>query len=586
MHAPLRAQWLAQLCAMLPRSVAATLYLQSDSSELAQWAASDASHLQGKEWQALLAAASQQQAPLVSQERVADRSRLKVVYPLHLNQQSCLLACLLEAEISQQGAVLQVLAWGEAWLRLLEQAADVTDGAVQSPPPSDSSYDSTLLTRALSQGLNSASLEQAAYKTCHTLAQLVAAQQVVLIEQGINGPRVCGLSDRPDCDARSEAMQTLLARYQTWQDAGQDQAAPFRLNQDSMLATQDAGSWWILPLQYANTQWRGALLLAMPIAATLEGPEGAALGQLAPPLAAMIALHARQVSSAGEALSVLWRRLSPRQSWRAGRRWPALVASVLALFVLLGLWQRPYHISAPVVVEPLSQRALVAPFDGFIASAERRAGDAVAAGEIIARLDPRQLELERQRWLSQRDEYQKQHRQALARREHADASIILAQLAQAEAQLKLVETRMQRTVLRAPIDGVIVEGDLSRSLDAPVQQGQVLFQLAPRDAYRVVYRLNERDVPLVTAGQPGEVRLKAFPQQSLAVTLQHRDIVYQQDNDSAWYRAEAELAEPTALLRPGMEGRGSIRVSDRSLLWQWTRDLRDWWQLLLWRWWP
>ena len=69
-----------------------------------------------------------------------------------------------------------------------------------------------------------------------------------------------------------------------------------------------------------------------------------------------------------------------------------------------------------------------------------------------------------------------------------------AQIEQAEAQLALVEEQLSRARLVAPFDGFIVVGDLSQSLGSPVERGDVLFEVAPLDGFRVVL---EVDAPML-----------------------------------------------------------------------------------------
>jgi hypothetical protein len=49
---------------------------------------------------------------------------------------------------------------------------------------------------------------------------------------------------------------------------------------------------------------------------------------------------------------------------------------------------------------------------------------------------------------------------------------------------------------------------------------------------------------------------------------------------------EAELTEPSAMLRPGMEGVGKVDIGRRSLIWIWTHRLFDWLRLAAWSWLP
>jgi biotin carboxyl carrier protein len=151
-----------------------------------------------------------------------------------------------------------------------------------------------------------------------------------------------------------------------------------------------------------------------------------------------------------------------------------------------------YRISAITRLEGQVQRAVTAPFPGYVRDAGHRAGDTVKAGELLARLDDRDLRTERVRLLAQRDQYGKQHREAMAKRDRAQISVISSQIDQAEAQLAMVDEQLARTDIVAPFDGVIVSGDLTQSLGAPLERGEVLFEVAPLDSYRVVLEVDER----------------------------------------------------------------------------------------------
>jgi multidrug efflux pump subunit AcrA (membrane-fusion protein) len=174
----------------------------------------------------------------------------------------------------------------------------------------------------------------------------------------------------------------------------------------------------------------------------------------------------------------------------------------------------------------------------------------------------------------------------MAKRDRAQIEIIGAQIAQAEAQLALLDEQLARTVMSAPFDSVIVSGDLSQSLGSPVERGQVLFELAPLDGYRIVLKVDERDIAHVAPGQHGELAVTAMPGDSLPFTVTSITPVNLAQEGRNYFRVEARLDGDPARLRPGMAGVGKIRVEERKLVWIWTRSLADWVRLTLWSWLP
>ena len=205
---------------------------------------------------------------------------------------------------------------------------------------------------------------------------------------------------------------------------------------------------------------------------------------------------------------------------------------------------------------------------------------------MLCTLDDRDLRLERLKWRSQREQYAKQYQQALAQRNAALAQIITAQIAQAEAELALVEEHLERSQLRAPFDSLVVSGDLSQSIGAPVERGKVLFEVAPLEAYRVILEVDERDIAEVADGQEGHLVLSAFPNAPLPFTVTTVTPVSTARAGRNYFRVEARLTHTSARLRPGMEGIGKIAIDRRLLLWIWTHQAVDWLRLQLWSWLP
>ena len=264
-----------------------------------------------------------------------------------------------------------------------------------------------------------------------------------------------------------------------------------------------------------------------------------------------------------------------------------LVSAVLAAALLtICFIEVPYRVSARTVVEGSTQRALVAPFAGFIAQSLVRAGDMVLRGEPMARMDERDLRLERARWTAERDQLQRKHQVAMAQMDLAAMGVIAAQVAQSEAQLALALEKLTRATLIAPFDGLVVSGDLSQSVGMPVEQGALLFQVAPRSGYRVVLQVDDRDISRLALGQVGDLVLASLPDRPLRMRISAITPVSTQIDGRNVFRVEARVGASGQHIRPGMEGVGKVVVGERSLIWVWTHRFVDWLRLTLWNWLP
>lgn len=289
----------------------------------------------------------------------------------------------------------------------------------------------------------------------------------------------------------------------------------------------------------------------------------------------------------------VWQRMSESTGGAAralfGPRHPgAKLIALLALGIVLffSLVAGDYRVASKTMIEGAVQRAAVAPFEGYVAESHARAGDTVKKGQVLARLDDKDLKLERLRWTSEREQAQRKYWQAAASQDRATMAVTAAQVDQAQAQLSLVEEKLARATLVAPFDGVVVVGDLSQLLGSPVELGKTLFEIAPLDAYRVILNVDERDIAEIRVGQHGELALSGIPYETMRFAVKQITFISTAQDGRNFFRVEAQIDQPSERLRPGMEGVGKVLVGERKLIWIWTHSLVDWLRLWTWRWLP
>lgn len=264
-----------------------------------------------------------------------------------------------------------------------------------------------------------------------------------------------------------------------------------------------------------------------------------------------------------------------------------LATAAAVLFVgFLVVAKGDYRVTADTTLEPRVMRAASAPYQGYVRTAPARPGDLVSEGQVLATLDDRDLRLEQTKWESQRGQVQKQYRQALAERDAPRAEILAASLDEARAELARIEDRLARAELRAPFDGVVVNGDLSQKLGAPVERGEVLFEVAPLDAYRVILKVDESDVTDIEVGQSGSLIFGSLPSERHTLRVEKLTPVATAEEGINYFRVEAKLDAASSRLRPGLEGVAKVGVDRRRLVWIWTHEVWEWVRLALWRWLP
>ncbi|MBN2060016.1 MAG: HlyD family efflux transporter periplasmic adaptor subunit [Deltaproteobacteria bacterium] len=258
----------------------------------------------------------------------------------------------------------------------------------------------------------------------------------------------------------------------------------------------------------------------------------------------------------------------------------------LAVVFFFSVAKVDYKVTAKTHIEGAVQRVVAAPFDSYVKEAPIRPGDVVQKGDVICLLEDRELLLERLGWLKEKEQLIKQYQEAMAKYDRAQYRIIKAKIDQADAQIALLEEQLARTKILAPFDGVVMSGDLSQSLGAPVERGQVLFEVAPLEQYRVIAEVDERDITEIAVGQESELLLSSMPNEVSAFVISSITPVSTAREGRNYFRVEGQLLNVSPRLRPGMEGIGKIRIDRRKLIWMWTHEMIDWLRLQIWRWRP
>jgi hypothetical protein len=270
----------------------------------------------------------------------------------------------------------------------------------------------------------------------------------------------------------------------------------------------------------------------------------------------------------------------------AGPRRPSLklgFGALVAALLFVGLASGEHRLTAKSVLEGEIQRAAVAPFDGFVRTAPRRAGDHVQAGELLAQLDDKDFLLDQLKARAELEKLRQKHQEALAKHDRTPLTLLAFQIKQAESQLALANDKLARTRIEAPVSGLVVSGDLSQMLGSPVERGKVLFEVAPLDRYRLIISLDERDIRFVAPGQRGSVVLAGSPTEALPFQITKVTPVATSDDGRNTFRVEAALVNTETPLRPGLEGIAKIDAGSRSLIWIWTHATIDWLRLNTWK---
>jgi HlyD family secretion protein len=140
----------------------------------------------------------------------------------------------------------------------------------------------------------------------------------------------------------------------------------------------------------------------------------------------------------------------------------------------------------------------------------------------------------------------------------------VATVPQMEAALNFVEAELHRTVIRAPIDGIVIKRDVdsgqtvAASLEAPT-----LFTIAQDlREMKVHAKIDEADVGRIKVGQRSTFTVDAFPGRTFNGTVTQIRRAPEVIENVVTYTVVIETSNPDLLLLPGMTAIVNIVVRE------------------------
>ncbi len=569
-------EWLATVCSMLPAPRAGALFVLNGNTPrlCAHWLAVDHAGIPGSLTE-LAILASRGNSVLLNLDDSTAGAQAGYAAGLSFvaaDKTRYVLTVQFAAAALDAQKAIRLLEWGVAWFHLVQRAT------VSAPLP----FLAASFRHSVEQG--SALFYQ------ELLAALVTEYQcqfaAIAFDQALpDGPE---LIVQPALSAREQTyLDSYLesGRAQRWGSAQPLAAAAQQITDDA------AADLCALTLQHfvfghqslGDQPCSGVLLLGWQ-----TPPTGFTEAAVQEYLQQLVCCRSLQTShsarhDAGLFLPVsLYERL--KQGVRARLRYPWIMAALLASLALL--WPLDYVIKSPARVEGRIQQAISVPFDGYISAILVGTGQLLKQGELIATLDDTELRLQLAQANHAVASLEKQYRIALSQLDFTESTRFAAQRDKAQIDIELIQRQLQKVELRAPIDGVIISGDISRASGAAVDKGQMLFEMAPAQDYRVVIDVDERDIRYIRAMQSGELVLAGVGGTALPLTVDAVSAVFSQDEGGRHYRCEASVDDSVGLLRPGMQGSAGVVVGQRRLGWLLLHRAYDWLRLKLWQWTP
>jgi multidrug efflux pump subunit AcrA (membrane-fusion protein) len=283
-----------------------------------------------------------------------------------------------------------------------------------------------------------------------------------------------------------------------------------------------------------------------------------------------------------------------------------LIAGLLGLIAFITLYEPMYRVRAPFQLVAKERRSISAPDNGILKQVFFKPGQAARKGDVLAQMDTQEL-------LHQLNEAKAEvriwHAKADALGVNAQpgqtsyAEAVIAEKQREAAQVKVDEWeyKIAQATIKAPFDCIVLRGELSDRQDAPVQKGDVLFEIAqsdPENPSRIAVEgelhVPDRDIQVVKriyddqkAGvlardQDGEIATTSFPSEGFDFRIERIVPMGEPKEGENAFNVYVSIKDPPNWMFPGESGEARVNIENKRLVWIWTHRLVDWIKLKLW----
>ncbi len=260
------------------------------------------------------------------------------------------------------------------------------------------------------------------------------------------------------------------------------------------------------------------------------------------------------------------------------RTWLRVVVFVVVAVIASAVIQYPLHVTSETVIVPVDRSYVRSSMAGVIAEILVDEGATVHKGDVLARLDVRDLTAE----LAKADaqiEYITAELERLRQGSQRPEEVVAkeAALEQAKAERDFIDEKStDRAVIRAPRDGVLLTPKFRERLGERIEAGGLLCEVANIATMRAEIYVPEREADSVKLGMPVVVKVESYPLHPFKGKIEFIAPAVEPRDGAKALRVVATLYNGEGLLRQNMTGYGEIDCGKRSLFNLATRRMLRW----------
>jgi RND family efflux transporter MFP subunit len=257
-----------------------------------------------------------------------------------------------------------------------------------------------------------------------------------------------------------------------------------------------------------------------------------------------------------------------------------LVGGAALVLFFLAAFPLPLRVDGPATVAPARSLRVQPEVAGVVKSVEVREGDVVRAGTVLAKLDDWQYRAAMAAAQSKYDTAISEMNRALASNEGTDAGIQRGQADYWRSELARARERLERAVLRSPIDGRVATPHIEDLVGRSLNPGDAFAEIVDTSQAGVDVAIDEVDVMRLRAGEAAAVKLDGLPSHTFHAPVQVVSPGAELQGNERFFFARVLVPNPDGVMRSGMQGRAKISTGwspagwvlfRRPVMWIWSK---------------
>ncbi len=277
-----------------------------------------------------------------------------------------------------------------------------------------------------------------------------------------------------------------------------------------------------------------------------------------------------------------WRGRMAALPRRALLRKVGIPVAIIVSVALIPWRERVTPRSAELI--PTSRMPVRATVGGLLEEVLAQEGGTVSRGDVLAVLRDDDIRMRISETEGALAAARREEASARARRNETASRLADIRATELSENLSLLREQLERTRIRAPIDGVVLTIRPHEMLGEYLEAGRTFVLLGQTDRLQVESRVAQHDLDRVDVGHSVRLKVAARPNHMFVGSIVRISPAAEQDETGdTFLTVWSDIDNTEGLLRPGLEARAKIVGARRPIGYLVARPFVRWIQMRFWR---